>query len=37
VANHGSGVTNSRPLRISQIILWVAESEDQPTRRERVD
>lgn len=37
ISNHGPGVTNSRPLRISQVLLWVADSEDQPTRRERVD
>ena len=37
IANHGPNVSNSRPLRISQVLLWVSDSEDQPTKRERVD
>ena len=37
IANHGPDVSNSRPLRISQILLFVTDAEDQPTRRERVD
>ncbi|NBR00661.1 MAG: hypothetical protein EBT97_09490 [Actinobacteria bacterium] len=39
IANHGPDVSNSRPLRISQLILWVQDqvSGDEPTRRERVD